>query len=68
MVYLKSCPKCLGDLTMRQDAYGAFISCIQCGFMRDVETGPVPKASARAPAVAAMPAWDPEEGTLARAA
>ena len=32
MVYLKSCPKCLGDLTVSQDGYGAFISCLQCGF------------------------------------
>ncbi len=40
MVYLRSCPKCLGDLTMGQDMYGSFISCLQCGFMRDVDAKP----------------------------
>ena len=40
MVYLKSCPKCLGDLTVREDAYGSFINCLQCGYMRDLDVKP----------------------------
>ncbi len=68
MVYLKSCPKCLGDLTMREDAYGSFISCIQCGFMRDIDSGAVLKASARAPTAPAAKAWAAEKEALPRAA
>ena len=52
MVYLKSCPKCLGDLTMSQDAYGTFISCLQCGFMRDIEAEATAKAASPSPVVA----------------
>ena len=38
MIYFNACPKCHGDLTMNQDGYGAFVSCLQCGFMRDIDT------------------------------
>ena len=46
MVYLKSCPKCLGDLTIAQDGYGTFISCLQCGFTKDMDVQGVPKVTA----------------------
>ena len=36
MVYLKGCPRCSGDLTDGQDAAGAYLACIQCGFMQDL--------------------------------
>ena len=66
MVYLKSCPKCLGDLTMGRDAYGTFISCLQCGFMRDIDVhGSSNKAS---PVPVAAASWYPEEETLPKAA
>ena len=68
MVYLKSCPKCLGDLTMREDAYGAFISCLQCGLMRDVDTSIVPGAANRAPVARTSAVWRSEDEPLARAA
>ena len=65
MVYLKSCPKCLGDLTMGQDSYGTFINCLQCGFMRDIETGATAKAASPSPVVASR---YPEHERLPRAA
>ena len=66
MVYLKSCPKCLGDLTVAQDGYGTFISCLQCGFMKDMEV----KGASRpaAPSTAAVAAWNRGAERLPRAA
>lgn len=31
--WLKGCPRCRGDLREEADQYGAFISCVQCGFI-----------------------------------
>ena len=31
MFWLKACRKCRGDLYQREDPYGAFIACMQCG-------------------------------------
>ena len=40
MFYLKGCAKCQGDLTPEKDAYGAFLKCLQCGKLTEVnETG-----------------------------
>ena len=36
MFYLKACPKCQGDLTLEKDAYGAFLKCLQCGKLTEV--------------------------------
>ncbi len=36
MMYLKQCPKCHGDLIAGGDMHGEYVSCIQCGYMRDV--------------------------------
>ena len=68
MVYLKSCPKCQGDLTMRQDGYGAFISCLQCGLMRDIDINTKPATAIRSPVAAMASGWSAEEEPLARAA
>lgn len=35
MMWLKACPRCRGDLFLDGDAYGQFVSCIQCGHMLD---------------------------------
>ncbi len=35
MLLLKCCPKCKGDLLLRNDFDGFFLSCIQCGYARD---------------------------------
>lgn len=37
MLLLKSCPKCKGDLLLRNDFDGFFLSCIQCGYARDFQ-------------------------------
>ncbi len=39
MVWLKECPRCLGDLFFEEDHYGKFKTCIQCGYMRDLVEG-----------------------------
>jgi uncharacterized membrane protein YvbJ len=31
MFWLKSCPKCNGDLNDHHDNYGNYVSCFQCG-------------------------------------
>ncbi len=32
MLWLKSCPRCRGDLQTESDRYGPYIACIQCGY------------------------------------
>ncbi len=65
MVYLKSCPKCLGDLTLGRDSYGTFVSCLQCGFMRDLDVDAATAAASKSPALTNP--WYQEE-QLAKAA
>ena len=36
MYWLKSCPKCRGDLCLEQDHYGAFQTCLQCGYLKEL--------------------------------
>ena len=37
MLWFKSCPKCeRGDMIEGQDQYGAYMECVQCGFVRDL--------------------------------
>ena len=36
MFWIKLCPRCHGDLFDDCDQYGSFITCIQCGFSKDV--------------------------------
>ena len=31
MFWLKSCPRCHGDLFLGRDHYGWYVSCLQCG-------------------------------------
>lgn len=35
MMWLKSCPRCRGDLILDYDYYGYYVSCIQCGASLD---------------------------------
>ena len=39
-----ACPKCRGDLQVRRDTYGMFVSCLQCGLQRDLDA-PLPAVS-----------------------
>ena len=34
---LKGCPKCGGDLSVARDIYGRYVSCLQCGLVKDVQ-------------------------------
>ena len=43
-----ACPKCRGDLQLRRDIYGMFVSCLQCGLQRDLDA-PLPAASPAQP-------------------
>ena len=36
MFWFKGCPRCSGDLYEDRDQYGPFISCVQCGFSKDI--------------------------------
>ena len=36
MILLKSCPKCLGATVTDRDRYGRFVSCLNCGWLRDL--------------------------------
>ena len=36
MFWFKGCPRCSGDLFKDHDQYGIFLSCVQCGFSKDV--------------------------------
>ena len=57
MVWLKSCPKCKGDLFLDQDHYGKFKSCVQCGYIRDLVEGPQPMAQPPRLATKTEAAW-----------
>ena len=36
MFWFKLCPRCSGDLLEDRDQYGYFVTCMQCGFHKDV--------------------------------
>ena len=37
MLYLKSCPRCKGDIIANRDMYGEYRECLQCGYMVDID-------------------------------
>ena len=37
MIKLKECPRCQGDLYITEDVFGKYLSCMQCGYLRDLE-------------------------------
>ena len=37
MFWLKSCPRCHGDLHESSDIYGSYIDCFQCGHFLTVD-------------------------------
>ena len=39
-IMLKSCPRCRGDLVTDRDQYGAFLQCLQCGYVQDLQMQP----------------------------
>ena len=38
MFYFKGCGKCNGDLHLESDTYGAFLKCMQCGRITEVDS------------------------------
>ena len=36
MIKLKACPKCHGDLYLQRDQYGRYMSCLQCGYLKEL--------------------------------
>ena len=41
LIKFKFCPKCHGDLYLAGDIFGKYVSCLQCGFLKDLpEEGP----------------------------
>ncbi len=37
MLLLKACPKCGGDMHVGGDLYGSYASCLNCGYLKDIE-------------------------------
>ena len=37
MFFFKQCPRCSGDLATDSDQYGEFVSCMQCGYSKDIQ-------------------------------
>ncbi|MCH7552833.1 MAG: hypothetical protein IIC82_02395 [Chloroflexi bacterium] len=37
MLFLKSCPRCQGDMYLEKDSYGSFHQCLQCGNTKDLD-------------------------------
>ena len=40
MIRFKICPRCRGDLYQTKDIFGTFLSCMQCGYLKDIEKVP----------------------------
>ena len=37
MIWFKSCPRCEGDIVANSDHFGAYKSCLSCGYVDDLE-------------------------------
>ncbi len=38
MIKFKVCPRCHGDLYLNEDIFGKYVNCLQCGYLKDLET------------------------------
>jgi DNA-directed RNA polymerase subunit M/transcription elongation factor TFIIS len=36
IIKFKECPRCQGDLYITEDGFGRYLSCLQCGYLRDL--------------------------------
>ena len=59
MFFFKACPKCHGDLYEDSDGYGAFLECLQCGLLRDVDCNEIGVRNPRNDQVSARPPAHP---------
>ena len=57
-LYLKACPKCMGDVIVDNDPYGWFFKCLQCGLLRDLAPAPAVDVSHEDVEVMAEPELD----------
>ena len=57
-LYLKACPKCMGDVIVDNDPYGWFFKCLQCGLLRDLAPAPAVDVSHEEVEVMAEPELD----------
>ena len=55
MLYLKSCPRCQGDMSTNRDLYGMYRECLQCGHIVDVETPDSPLSAWISEAKSSLP-------------
>ncbi len=65
MFWFKCCPRCSGDLFKDSDQYGPFVTCLQCGFSKDIASqveGPQKLTAEPVPA----PVAPPPEGSKRR--
>ncbi len=37
MIKCKMCPRCRGDMYLTEDIFGKHLSCLQCGYLRDLK-------------------------------
>lgn len=46
MILFNSCPRCsTGDLMKTEDPFGEYVECLQCGYVRDIESEEVAEDS-----------------------
>ena len=36
MIFFKGCPRCHGDIVEKDDVFGWYLSCLQCGSLTDL--------------------------------
>ena len=37
MIKFNECPRCHGDIFLSEDTFGKYLSCMQCGYLHDLE-------------------------------
>ena len=37
VIKFKVCPRCRGDLYLAEDIFGKYLSCFQCGYLKDID-------------------------------
>ncbi len=57
MIKFKVCPRCHGDLYLNEDIFGKYLNCLQCGYLKDLETPALTKKETeKKPAAAGLKA------------
>ena len=55
MIFFRACPKCQGEIYVTEDQFGKYRTCMQCGWLQDLEA-PINQAvpAGKAPAPVAV--------------